>query len=232
VSVGVRGGPEGDDGLMPGASTPGPVALFPHMVPRPVDATWLQAIVARHPRSALAVKRLVDVAVAALGLIVTAPLLAVLAFVVWLDAGSPAFYRQLRTGRKLRPFTLTKLRTMHDDGRVTRVGRLLRPTGLDELPQLWNVLKGDMSLVGPRPEQPHLVYRYDAEVPGYAIRHLMRPGITGWAQVNGLRGQVSIAERLSYDLRYLRSWSLVLDCRIFLRTATTVWRDSRRAWKR
>jgi lipopolysaccharide/colanic/teichoic acid biosynthesis glycosyltransferase len=196
-----------------------------------VDVTWLHAIVARHPRPALACKRAVDIAVSLTGLVLTAPIVALLAIIVRLDSGGPGLYRQLRTGRRMRPFTLTKLRTMHADGRVTRVGRLLRPTGLDELPQLWNVLKGDMSLVGPRPEQPHLVLRYDAEVPGYAIRHLMRPGITGFAQVNGLRGHVSIAERLSFDLRYLRSWSLGLDCRIFLQTAATVWRDSRRAWR-
>src|SRR5262249_38150629 len=137
-----------------------------------------------------------------------------------------------RVGRRQRLFTLTKLRTMHHDGRVTRVGRYLRPTGLDELPQLWNVLKGDMTLIGPRPEEVYLVARYDGEFPGYSCRHFMRPGITGWAAVTGLRGRVPLAERLMFDLRSLRHGSRARDWRILVRTAAAVWRDPRRAWRR
>src|SRR5262249_18689384 len=125
--------------------------------------------------------------------------------------------------------TLVKLRTMDAHGRVTRVGRVLRPAGLDELPQLWNVLRGDMSLIGPRPEIPERVARYQAAIAGYEARHLMQPGITGWAQVNGLRGDVSIPERLRHDLDYLREWSLGLDGRIMLRTLSTVCGDTVRA---
>jgi lipopolysaccharide/colanic/teichoic acid biosynthesis glycosyltransferase len=237
VTVGVQTGDEAElelDGEEPAPPFVG-VARTPQAFARvglpPDEVQRLQAIVARHPRAPLGVKRAVDMVLAAVGLLLSAPLLAVLGLLIRLDSGGPAFFRQLRTGRRMRLFWLTKLRTMHDDGRVTRVGRLLRPTGLDELPQLWNVLKGDMSLVGPRPEEPHLVVRYDREVPGYAARHFMRPGITGWAQVNGMRGRVSIAERLYFDLRYLHGWTLALDLRIFVRTVATVWRDTRQAWR-
>jgi lipopolysaccharide/colanic/teichoic acid biosynthesis glycosyltransferase len=137
-------------------------------------------------------------------------------------------YWQPRVGLGERTFTIAKLRTMDDAGRVTRVGRYLRPTGLDELPQLWNVLKGDMSVVGPRPE---LVAWWPdwKQFPGHWDRHLMRPGITGWAQVNGLRGKVPLGNRLSFDLEYTRGWTLGMDLRILMRTLTTVWSDTRRA---
>jgi lipopolysaccharide/colanic/teichoic acid biosynthesis glycosyltransferase len=199
---------------------------------RSIDAARLEAIVARHSRAGLAVKRTFDILVSLVGLALSAPLIAVMAVAVRLDSGGPALLRQTRVGRRQRLFTLTKLRTMHPDGRVTRVGRYLRPTGLDELPQLWSVLKGDMTLIGPRPEEAYLVARYEDEFPGYSCRHFMRPGITGWAQVNGLRGRVPISERLMFDLRYLRHWSLALDWRILVRTASAVWRDTRRALER
>jgi lipopolysaccharide/colanic/teichoic acid biosynthesis glycosyltransferase len=190
----------------------------------------LEQLVARQPRVALFLKRLFDVAFAALALVVTAPLLVVVAALIWIESGGPILFRQPRMGRGGRPFVISKLRTMDRDGRVTRVGRLLRPTGIDELPQLWHVLQGQMSVVGPRPEVLDRVPRWDRELPDYWARHLMRPGITGWAQVNGLRGDVSIPERLRHDLQYLCTFSLGLDARILWRTMATIWRDTRRTY--
>ena len=184
--------------------------------------------VASHPRAGLAAKRLADVALAASGLVLAAPLLASLAALIPLDSPGPSLFYQRRPGLHQRPFTLVKLRTMDAQGRVTRLGRILRPLGLDELPQLWNVLKGDMSLIGPRPEVLERAERYVCELPDYGTRHLMRPGITGWAQVNGLRGNVSIAKRLEFDMQYLREWNLALDGRILLRTVSTVLGDTLR----
>ena len=182
----------------------------------------------RFSRAAERTKHLIDVALAATGLVMTAPLVACLAGLVRLDSKGPAFFYQRRTGMHQRPFTLVKLRTMDEAQRVTRVGCWLRPLGLDELPQLWNVLKGDMSLVGPRPEIPQRVARFESEHPGYVHRHRVRPGITGWAQVNGLRGNVSIADRLRFDIQYLSEWSPALDCIILARTVSTVLGDTRR----
>jgi lipopolysaccharide/colanic/teichoic acid biosynthesis glycosyltransferase/glycosyltransferase involved in cell wall biosynthesis len=176
----------------------------------------------------LALKRALDVALAASGLLVSAPLVAALAALIPLDSPGPALFRQRRTGLDQRPFTMIKLRTMDAQGRVTRVGRLLRPTGLDELPQLWNVLKGDMSLIGPRPEVLERVPCHEADLPHFGARHQIRPGITGWAQVNGLRGNVSIAERLRFDLQYVKERSLALDGRILVRTVSTVVSDTLR----
>ncbi len=182
--------------------------------------------------ASLAVKRAVDVAAAALLLGALAPLLAAVAVAV--KAGSPGeiVFRQRRAGRSGRPFTIYKFRTMvrdapssplgtycyADDPRVTRVGRLLRATSLDELPQLWNVLRGDMSLVGPRPDLPHHVERY---TPAQRRRLEVRPGITGWAQVNGRNG-IGWDERIALDLEYVARWSLGLDARILARTAAVV----------
>ncbi len=186
----------------------------------------LERRVAAQPRLARGLKRLFDVTVAAGALAVATPALAVLATAIRLDSPGPALFRNPRMGRGQRPFTMLKLRTMDGAGRVTRVGRLLRPTGLDELPQLWHVLVGDMSVVGPRPEVLDRVAGHVAWLPHYPARHLVRPGITGWAQVNGLRGEASsIPRRLEHDLEYVRSWSLRLDARILWRTPATVWRD-------
>jgi lipopolysaccharide/colanic/teichoic acid biosynthesis glycosyltransferase/glycosyltransferase involved in cell wall biosynthesis len=176
--------------------------------------------------TSLAGKRLADVTLAASGLVLTAPLLAALAVLIPIDSPGPSFFLQRRTGLHQRPFTLVKLRTMDRHGRVTRLGRFLRPTGLDELPQLWSVLLGDMSLVGPRPEVPERVERFESDLPGFRARHQIRPGITGWAQVNGLRGNVSIAERLRFDIQYLRERTLAFDGRILVRTVGTVVRDT------
>lgn len=189
----------------------------------------------RRPAALRAAKRLGDVVVASVGLVVAAPLLAVLSVLIRLDSRGPVLFRQTRVGRDGAPFQLIKLRSMYegDDWRATRVGRLMRPLGLDEFPQLWNVLAGHMSVVGPRPERPHLVAQYEATLPGYADRHVVRPGITGWAQIHGLRGgERPISERLRFDLEYIRTWSLRLDLRILALTLGAVLRDTRREFRR
>jgi putative colanic acid biosynthesis UDP-glucose lipid carrier transferase len=184
-------------------------------------------------RSARRTKRVLDVALAASGLVATAPLVVGLGILISVDSPGPALFYQKRAGRDRIPFTLVKLRTMDSHGNVTPVGRFLRPTGLDELPQLWNVLKGDMSLIGPRPEVFDRIERHERNIAGFARRYAMRPGITGWAQVNGLRGDknISLAERLRFDVEYIREWSLALDGRILLRTLSTVLRDTLRAFR-
>jgi exopolysaccharide biosynthesis polyprenyl glycosylphosphotransferase len=183
-----------------------------------------------------ALKRALDVALAAVLLVVVSPLLLLLAALVRGTSRGPVLHRQARVGLDGRTFTMLKLRTMIEsaeaatgpvfaapgDPRRTPVGGFLRRLSLDELPQLWNVLRGDMSLVGPRPERPEFVERFRREHPGYMLRHSLRAGITGWAQVNGLRGRSSIEERLAYDLEYARRWSLLLDLEILARTAVQV----------
>jgi lipopolysaccharide/colanic/teichoic acid biosynthesis glycosyltransferase/glycosyltransferase involved in cell wall biosynthesis len=199
----------------------------PHAVPANDDAEAIHRTAARHPQAARAVKRLGDIALAAAGLAATAPLIGALGVLIRLDSPGPAFFLQQRVGLHRRPFTLVKLRTMDDRGNVIRLGRWLRPLGLDELPQLWNVLRGEMSVIGPRPEVPARVERMARALPGYHARHAVRPGITGWAQVNGLRGdKSSMADRLARDLDYVRKWSLALDLRILARTASVVIRDT------
>ncbi len=187
----------------------------------PLDVFWNRAL-----------KRVEDVIGAFLGLILAAPLLALAAWLIKRESPGPAFYRQERCGENGRTFVLWKLRTMRtdaeretgpvwtkpDDPRRTRIGAFLRRWNLDELPQLWNVLKGDMSLVGPRPERPHFVEQFKEDITRYMWRHVSKPGMTGWAQVNGLRGNTSIEERIKYDLYYLEHWSLAFDFKILLRT--------------
>src|SRR2546430_14185359 len=143
-----------------------------------------------------------------------------------------SLYRQERVGQAGRPFTLYKFRSMvsdaeadtgpvfaaPDDARRTAVGRLMRRFSLDELPQLINIIRGDMSLVGPRPERPFFVERFGSEIPRYLERHQVRPGVTGWAQVNDLRGSTSIADRTIYDIYYIENWSLSFDIKILLLT--------------
>jgi len=184
-------------------------------------------------RSGPTSKRVFDVTLAAWGIVSTAPLMVGLCALISFDSPGSALFFQRRAGRDRVPFTIVKLRTMDSQGRVTRVGRVLRPMGLDELPQLWNVLKGEMSIIGPRPEVLDRVGRHEREIPGYRERYAVRPGITGWAQVNGLRGDthVSIAERLRFDVQYLREWSPALDRRILLRTVWTVLRDTFRTFR-
>ena len=181
------------------------------------------------------VKRLEDIGGALTGLILSAPILLIAAIAIRITSRGPVFYRQERCGEKGRPFMLYKLRTMkedaeatsgpvwtkEDDPRRTPVGAFLRRWNLDELPQFWNVLCGDMSLVGPRPERPHFVEQFKEDISRYMWRHVSKPGITGWAQVNGLRGNTSIQERIKYDLFYLENWSLSFDFKILARTFLT-----------
>lgn len=189
-------------------------------------------------RVARGVKRALDAAVAATALLCLAPVFAVCALAVQLADGPGVLFRQERIGLHGRTFTLLKFRTLrpadaHEsatrwsvahDQRMSRAGRLLRRTSLDELPQLWNVLRGDMSLVGPRPERPHFVAQFSRTLPGYADRHRMPAGITGLAQVHGLRGDTSIADRARFDNHYIDSWTLWQDVSILLRTAATLFR--------
>ena len=181
-------------------------------------------------------KRAEDVVGALFGLILAAPVILVLALLVRRESKGPAFFRQTRCGYGNRPFTIYKLRSMRndaeaetgavfaaeDDPRRTRIGAFMRSHNLDELPQFWNVLKGDMSLVGPRPERPEFVAEFSRQIQHYMRRHVCRPGITGWAQVHGLRGNTSIEDRLHADLWYLENWSLALDFKILLRTLFAV----------
>ncbi|WP_376791397.1 undecaprenyl-phosphate glucose phosphotransferase [Thermoflexus sp.] len=179
----------------------------------------------------LVLKRAMDLVGASLGLILLSPLMLLIAILIKLDSPGPAFYVQERMGLDGRPFLMLKFRSMRadaekdgpgwtrpDDPRRTRVGAILRRLNLDELPQLINVLLGDMSLVGPRPERPVYVEQFRRVIPRYMERHREKAGITGWAQVNGLRGDTSIAERTKYDLWYVENWSLWLDVKILLRT--------------
>jgi Undecaprenyl-phosphate glucose phosphotransferase len=184
------------------------------------------------------VKRTFDLALAAAALLVLAPLLLVLAIGVKLSSPGPVFYRQERVGRDGRIFAMLKFRTMRPDAeqqsgpvwaqaadpRVTRLGRVLRRWSLDELPQFWNVLCGDMSLVGPRPERQVFVEQFSQAMPRYFERHRVKSGLTGWAQVNGLRGNTSIEARTLYDLHYVENWSVWLDLRILLMTVHHVLR--------
>jgi exopolysaccharide biosynthesis polyprenyl glycosylphosphotransferase len=188
----------------------------------------------------LTLKRTMDVIVSAIALVVLSPFLMAIAVAVkvWGGAG-PVFYTQERVGLDGKPFHLIKFRSMRedaeavtgpvwaspDDRRRTRIGTIMRRWSLDELPQLVNVLVGEMSLVGPRPERPHFVEQFSREVPRYAERHNEKAGMTGWAQVNGLRGQTSITERTKYDVFYVENWSLAFDVKILLKTIGAVFRD-------
>lgn len=180
-------------------------------------------------------KRLCDVLASAFGMIVFAPVLLLAAGLVWATSGRPIFFHQVRVGRAGRPFTLSKLRTMLDrvatdesdeiytrkgDPRITPIGRWLRKLRLDELPQLWNVFKGEMSLIGPRAEWIKCAERYETQIPFYHFRHLVKPGITGWAQVNYPYGESDqdAIEKLKFDLYYIRRYSLKLDAMIALKT--------------
>ncbi len=184
------------------------------------------------------VKRAFDLVVSALALAMLWPLLLVISLVVYLEDRGPVLYRQLRMGLDGKSFLILKFRTMvpnaeegrgprfaaRRDARVTRVGAFLRRYSLDELPQLINVLKGEMSLVGPRPERPEFVARFRERYPEYMSRHRVRAGITGWAQVNDLRGQSSIRKRIAHDLYYIDNWSLGFDLKILWLTLLRFWR--------
>lgn len=176
-------------------------------------------------------KRLMDVIGAAIGLVALAPLMLLVALAIKLESPGPVFFVQDRMGLDGRPFKLIKFRSMRndaeakgpgwtvsDDPRQTRLGRWLRRIDIDELPNLINVFLGEMSLVGPRPEQPYYVEEFRKTVPRYMERHREKAGMTGWAQVNGLRGDTSITERTKYDLWYTEHWSILLDLKILIRT--------------
>ena len=171
-----------------------------------------------------------DIVGSALLILLTSPVMLVVAIGVKLSSPGPIIFKQMRVGYGKKPFAMYKFRSMRvntqentgwttdTDPRKTKFGSFIRKYSLDELPQFFNVLKGDMSLVGPRPEIGHFVEQFRDEIPLYMVRHQVRPGITGWAQVNGLRGDTSISERVKYDRWYISNWSVGLDISILLRT--------------
>jgi Undecaprenyl-phosphate glucose phosphotransferase len=175
-----------------------------------------------------AIKRTIDIVVSLSALIVLAAPFAIIAVAIRLNSSGPVFYRQERMGLDRRQFMVLKFRSMYqnaeeetgpvwtleDDPRRTAVGAILRRFSLDELPQLVNVFFGDMSLVGPRPERPFFVEQFKERVPHYMLRHKVKSGMTGWAQVNGWRGNTSIKKRIEYDLYYIENWSVGLDLKI------------------
>jgi len=177
-------------------------------------------------------KRALDITGALVGLLLSAPLIAYFGARVWLESRGPIFYKQRRWGMNGVPFDIIKIRSMKinaeattgaqwcvaDDPRRLRVGAFMRKWNIDEVPQFWNVLKGEMSLVGPRPERPELIAAFKHEIPHYNARHQARPGMTGWAQIKGLRGDTDLAERIKCDLWYLENWSLLLDLQIMFLT--------------
>ena len=188
-------------------------------------------------------KRLIDVTVAGAAAIVLSPVLVLVALAVRLTDGGAILYRQTRVGFEGRRFTMIKFRTMREeaerdlgpiwsvprDPRCTRIGYYLRRSGLDELPQLWNVLRGDMSLVGPRPERPEFTCKFSNEYPDYHLRHSVRGGLTGYAQIHGWRGYTSLEERLRHDLHYVRHWSVLLDLYIIFMTVMRGWSERTRS---
>jgi Undecaprenyl-phosphate glucose phosphotransferase len=187
----------------------------------------------------LTVKRGVDIVGGALGLVLLSPIMMLLAILIKLESAGPVFFTQERMGLDGKQFMMLKFRSMRtdaevetgpvwtttDDNRRTRLGATIRRLSIDEFPQLINVLVGDMSLVGPRPERPVFVEQFKRSIPRYMDRHREKAGITGWAQINGLRGDTSIIERTKYDLWYIENWSLALDFRIMIRTLIQLFND-------
>lgn len=177
-------------------------------------------------------KRIVDIVGSAVGLVLVSPIMLLTAIAVKASSPGPVIFKQERIGLHNKPFQMYKFRTMEiqkeaaekkawtvkDDPRVTKVGKFLRRTSLDEFPQLYNILRGDMSLVGPRPERPLFVEKFKEEIPRYMIKHQVRPGLTGWAQINGYRGDTSIRKRIDYDIFYIENWTMGLDIKILFLT--------------
>ncbi len=177
-------------------------------------------------------KRIVDIVVSLVGLVVASPIMLVAAIAVGCTSRGPVIFKQERIGLHNKPFRMYKFRTMEvqkpsaeqkgwttkDDPRVTKVGKFMRRTSIDELPQLFNILKGDMSVVGPRPERPQFVEQFKEEIPRYMVKHQVRPGLTGWAQINGLRGDTSIKKRIEYDIFYIENWTMSFDVKIMFLT--------------
>lgn len=180
------------------------------------------------------IKRLMDFVFAACSIIILSPLLLTVALLVKISSPGPVIFKQERVGLNRKIFKMYKFRSMkvqnedkaetlwttEDDPRRTKLGTFIRKTSIDELPQLFNILKGDMSLIGPRPERPHFVEKFRDEIPQYMIKHHVRPGMTGWAQINGWRGNTSIKKRIEYDIYYVEKWNLLLDAKIFLLSLT------------
>lgn len=178
------------------------------------------------------IKRSFDIVMSLLAIIILSPLMIITAIAIMLDSKGGVIYKQERVGYNRKNFFMYKFRSMKvqseedekdkwttkNDNRKTRVGNFIRKTNIDELPQFFNVLKGDMSLIGPRPERPFFVDKFKEEIPKYMIKHQVRPGISGWAQANGLRGDTSIKKRIEYDIFYIENWSLSLDIKIILLT--------------
>ena len=178
------------------------------------------------------IKRAIDLIGATVGLAVSVPIILICGILVYREAPGPILYKQLRQGRNGREFYILKIRSMQvnaeangkaqwakqNDQRRLRIGTFMRKWNIDEVPQFWNVFVGEMSLVGPRPERPELIARFKTKFPHYQARHIYRPGITGWAQVNGWRGDTDLDERIRHDIWYLEHWSVWLDCRIMIQT--------------
>ncbi len=177
-------------------------------------------------------KRIVDIVGSLLGLILFSPFMIFAAIGIKMSSAGPLIFKQERVGLHNRTFQMFKFRTMEvqketeekkawtvkDDPRVTKIGRVLRRTSIDEMPQLINILRGDMSLVGPRPERPLFVEKFKEEIPRYMIKHQVRPGLTGWAQINGYRGDTSIRRRVDYDIYYIENWTMGMDIKIMFLT--------------
>lgn len=177
------------------------------------------------------IKRAVDITGGLVGIALAAPVIALFGILIYRESPGPIFYRQRRLGANGTTFDMIKLRSMKldaeksgvgwtvkDDPRCLRVGSFMRRWNIDEIPQFWNVLRGDMSLVGPRPERPELIRQFKEEIPHYNARHNIKPGITGWAQVNGLRGDTDLSERVRFDLHYIENWNVLLDFQIMFLT--------------
>ena len=177
-------------------------------------------------------KRIVDFFGAVGAIVIFSPVMLITAICIKATSRGPLIFTQERVGLHNKPFRMYKFRSMEvqskaeekkgwtvkNDPRITPVGRFIRKTSIDELPQLFNVLKGDMSLVGPRPERPQFVEKFREEIPRYMVKHQVRPGMTGWAQVNGYRGNTSIRKRIEYDLYYIENWTMGLDIKILILT--------------
>lgn len=178
------------------------------------------------------IKRMMDILVSLVGLVVSLPIMLAAAIAIKCTSRGPVIFKQERIGLHNKPFRMYKFRTMEvqkpsqeekgwttkDDPRVTKVGKFLRRTSIDELPQLFNIIKGDMSVVGPRPERPQFVEQFKEEIPRYMVKHQVRPGLTGWAQINGYRGDTSIKRRIEHDIFYIENWTISFDIKIMLLT--------------
>lgn len=185
------------------------------------------------------IKRIADIVFVIITSIVISPLLLAVAFLVKVTSKGPIIYKQERVGEDGKTFMIYKFRSMSseneyiddkvwtkkNDPRITSIGKIIRKYSIDELPQFYNIFRGDMSLIGPRPERPYFVNKFKESVPKYMIKHHVKPGMTGWAQINGYRGNTSIVKRIEYDIYYVENWSILLDIKIFIKTIPTLLND-------